>query len=57
MNTTDNTKPEIAHCIPSYARHGGGYYVYITGIATFFARTIKAAKEFAAGHGCELIRL
>ena len=52
-----NDRPTIAHAVPSYARHGGGWYVYITGIPTFFAATIKVAKAFAEGHGCELVRL
>ena len=49
--------PTIAHCVPSYARHGGGFYCYIVGLPTFFAKTIKVAREWARSHGCDLVRL
>lgn len=49
--------PTIAHCVPTYAKYGGGFYVYITNLPTFFAKNIKVAREYAKGHGCDLVRL
>lgn len=49
--------PTIGHCVPSYAKYGGGYYCYITGLPTFFAKTIRVANGYFKNHGVDMVRL
>ena len=49
--------PTVGHCVPSYAKYGGGFYCYIVGLPTFFAKNLKIAKEWFNGHGVDMVRL
>ena len=46
----------IGHCYPSYGKYGG-YYCSIVGIPTFFASTLKKAKEYFQSKGVQMVRL
>jgi hypothetical protein len=49
---------KLAHIAPHYTRYGkNGYDCFAVGLPTFFARTIKIAKEWCDSHGLDYVRL
>lgn len=49
---------QTAHIAPHYTRYGkNGYDVFAVGFPTFFAQTMKIAKEWCESHGFDFIRL
>ena len=47
-----------AHIVPHYGRYGkDGYTVIAKGFTTFFAATLKVAKEWCELHGFDGIRV
>lgn len=48
----------IAHAVPCYTRYGiRGFNCYAVGYPSFYAKTIRIAKEWASKFGLDIIKL